>query len=139
LITANFAAEQGRAVFAVPGKVSSATSSGTNELIRDGACLIQSVDDILQELSIAEIEPAEAGEKDKIDKSIASKSKAYIYNSLTEDERKVYKILSDEPLYIDEVLAETGISAQKVAKVLLNLELKALIKELPGKQFVKKQ
>jgi len=140
LITANFAAEQGRTVFAVPGKVSSATSSGTNELIRDGACLIQSVDDILQELSLTPlIEPAEADEKDKIDKSIASKTRAYIYNSLTEDERKVYKILSDEPVYIDDIFNKTGFDSAKGSKVLLNLELKKLIAELPGKNFVRKE
>ncbi|MCX5686704.1 MAG: DNA-processing protein DprA [Candidatus Omnitrophica bacterium] len=140
LITANFAAEQGRTVFAVPGKVSSSTSSGTNELIRDGACLIQSVDDILQELSLTpSIEPAEGVKKDKIDRSIESKTKAYIYNSLTEDERKVYKILSDEPLYIDDIFDKTGFGSAKGSKVLLNLELKKLIAELPGKNFVRKE
>ncbi|MFH0764433.1 MAG: DNA-processing protein DprA [Candidatus Omnitrophota bacterium] len=140
LITANFAAEQGRTVFAVPGKVSSVTSSGTNELIRDGACLIQSVDDILQELSLTpSIGPAEGVNLDKIDKSIESKTRAYIYNSLTEDERKVYKILSDEPLYIDDIFNKTGFDSARGSKVLLNLELKKLIAELPGKNFVRKE
>ena len=138
LITANFAAEQGRTVFAVPGKVSSTTSSGTNELIKDGACLIQSVDDILDELSITEMEPALSGEKENIDKSIAQKTKAYIYNSLTDDERKIYKNLSDEPMHVDEILDKAEMDHAKASKVLLNLELKKLITQLPGKQFVKK-
>jgi DNA processing protein len=139
LITANFAAEQGRTVFAVPGKVSSATSSGTNELIRDGACLIQSVDDILQELSIAEIEPASGKEKDKLDGRISLQTKAYIYNSLTDDERKIYKNLSDEPMYVDEILEKAGMEHARASKVLLNLELKKLIVQIPGKQFMRKE
>ena len=57
LITADLAAEQGREGFAVPGKVSSMTSSGTNDLIKDGAKLVQSVDDIMEELSLVEIKP----------------------------------------------------------------------------------
>jgi len=139
LITADFAAEQGRTVFAVPGKVSSNTSSGTNELIKDGARLVQSVDDILEELRIAEISPATNDEKDKIDKKIAAKTKAYIYNSLTDDERVVYKMLSDEPVYIDEIFKETGLDPASASKVLLNLELKRLIRELPGKLFIRKE
>ncbi len=124
LITANFAAEQGRTVFAVPGKVSSSTSSGTNELIKDGASLIQSADDILQELSIAHIEPAPGEKRCALD--------------LTDDERKIYKNLSDEPVYIDEILENSGLEHAKVSKVLLGLELKKLIVQLPGKQFVRK-
>ncbi len=138
LITANFAAEQGRTVFAVPGKVSSATSSGTNELIRDGACLIQSVDDILQELSIKEMKTVSVEDKGIIDNKISRQTKAYIYNSLTDDERKIYKILSDEPLYIDDILGKTGLELSRVSKILLGLELKKLIQEVPGKQFIKK-
>ena len=134
-----FAVSQGRTVFAVPGKVSSATSSGTNELIRDGACLIQSVDDILQELSIAEIEPASGKEKDKLDGRISLQTKAYIYNSLTDDERKIYKNLSDEPMYVDEILEKAGMEHARASKVLLNLELKKLIVQIPGKQFMRKE
>ena len=139
LITANFAAEQGRTVFAVPGKVSSATSSGTNELIRDGACLIQSVDDILQELSIKEIKTVSEEGRGAIDEKISRQTKAYIYNALTDDERRIYKNLSDEPIHVDEILEKTGMEHAKASKVLLDLELKKLITQLPGKQFVRKE
>lgn len=138
LITAGVAAEQGREVFAVPGKVSSLTSAGTNDLIKDGARLVQSVDDILEELSIVEIVPASGEEKTKLDNKITKMTKAYIYNSLNEDERRIYKILSDEPIYIDDILKKTGLGASKASKVLLNLELKKLVKEVPGKQFIRK-
>ena len=138
LITANFAADQGRTVFAVPGKVSSTTSSGTNELIKDGACLIQSVDDILQELSIAEVgQDGEDGNGAAAEK-ISRQTKAYIYNSLTDDERQVYKNISDEPVHMDEVFGKAGIESAKASKALLGLELKKLVTQLPGKMFVRK-
>jgi predicted Rossmann fold nucleotide-binding protein DprA/Smf involved in DNA uptake len=66
-------------------------------------------------------------------------TKAYIYNSLTADERKVYKVLSDEPVYLDEILSETGLGTQKASQALLNLELKRMITQLPGKQFIIKE
>ncbi|MCM8790944.1 MAG: DNA-processing protein DprA [Candidatus Omnitrophica bacterium] len=138
LITANFAAEQGREVFAVPGKVSSATSAGTNELIKDGARLVQSVEDIIEELKIREMEPISSEDRKKIDSKIEKMTRAYIYNSLTKDERTLYKILSEEPLHIDEITFRSGFDTAKVSKLLLGLQLKKLIREIPGKQFVRK-
>ncbi len=139
LITADFAAEQGRTVFAVPGKISSTTSSGTNYLIKDGARLVQSVDDVMEELNLAEITPVSGEDKDKIDERREKKTKAYIYNSLTEDEKKVYKILSDEPIYIDDIFNKATLGPAEASKAILSLQLKSLIKELPGKQFVRKE
>lgn len=139
LITAELAAEQGRDVFALPGKISSATSSGTNELIKDGAKLVQTVDDILEELSISEIRPLDGEVKSNTGEKISKMTKAYIYNSLTEDERKIYKMLSDEPLHVDDISKGTGFDPSKLSKVLLSLELKKVIKELRGKQFIRKE
>lgn len=139
LITATLAAEQGREVFAVPGKISSSTSSGTNSLIKDGARLVQSVDDILDELFIHEIAPLDGSEKTKADESVARMTKAYICNSLTESERAVYKLLSDEPVYIDEILVKAGVEPAAASKALLNLQLKKLVREMPGKQYVRKE
>ena len=73
----------------------------------------------------------------KIDEKIAKKTDAYIYNSLTDDERKIYKALSDGPVYIDDVLKASGLNHERAAKVLLDLELKKLIEQLPGKQFIR--
>ena len=70
---------------------------------------------------------------------ISRQTKAYVYNSLTDDERKVYKSLSDEPMHVDEVIDKAGIEHSKASKILLNLELKKLIAQLPGKQFIKKE
>lgn len=137
LITAEFALEQGREVFAVPGRISSATSSGTHELIKDGAKLVQSADDILEELSDFELSYLSGEDKERVDASIKRKTKAYIYNSLTVDERKVYKLLSDDPTYVDDILNKADIDVSKGSKILLALELKKLIKVLPGKQYVR--
>ncbi|MBN2453907.1 MAG: DNA-protecting protein DprA, partial [Candidatus Omnitrophica bacterium] len=139
LITASLAAEQGREVFALPGKISSSTSAGTNSLIKDGAKLVMSVEDIVDELRIREIKiPGERGGKDADDK-ISRMTKAYIYNSLTDDERAAYKALSDEPLHIDDVITKSGLGAAKASKALLNLQLKNLAREMPGKQYVRKE
>jgi len=138
LITADFALEQNREVFAVPGKISSVTSVGTHELIKDGAKLVQGAEDIMEELSLREIEPETgAGDGDIRKEKISKKTTRYVYNSLSCDERKVYKILSDEPLYIDDLVKESGVESRLASKVLLGLELKRLIKELPGKQFIR--
>jgi DNA processing protein len=139
LITSDFAAEQGRTVFAVPGRVSSGTSGGANGLIKDGACLVQSVDDIIDELNLVEMRPVERGRRETTGDKISKKTKAYIYNSLTDDERKVYKILSDEPVHTDDLSENTKLGAAKLSKVLVDLELKRLIKALPGKQYVRKE
>lgn len=139
LITADLAAEQGREVFALPGKISSATSSGTNALIKDGARLVSSVDDILEELRIRQINPLTDGGKDVAGSKVAGMTKAYIYNSLTSDERAIYKALSDEPIYIDDIVAKSGLEAGKASRVLLSLQLKKIIQEIPGKQYVRKE
>ena len=137
LITAGYALEQNREVFAVPGKISSATSAGTHELIKDGAKLIQTADDILEELRFYETGPVTGEDKDLIEDRISKKTKAYIYNSLTDDERKVYKILNDEPLHIDDLVRDSKVEPARISRILLSLEMKKVIRELPGKQFVR--
>jgi DNA processing protein len=139
LITANLAAEQGREVFAVPGKISSTTSSGTNSLIRDGAKLIQSVDDIIGELSLRELKEVSPDEKEALDGKVRRMTKGYIYNSLTDDERRIYKTLSDEPMHIDDVIDKAGLDSSKASRILLDLQLKKLIQEVPGKQYLRKE
>jgi DNA processing protein len=137
LITTDFALEQGREVFAVPGKISSITSAGTHGLIKDGAKLVQSAEDIMEELGLREVSPMAGKDRELAEEKVAKKTARYVYNSLTDDERRVYKILSDEPLYIDDVMKESGVELSKASKVLLALELKRLIKELPGKRFIR--
>lgn len=125
LITAAFALEQGREVFAVPGKINSATSAGVHQLIKDGAKLVGSVDDIIEELHL------------KIEVMDVSQNEEKSDIKLEEEESRIYSILSDEPKHIDDIIKESGLSSSKVSNVLLALQLRKLIKELPGKFYYK--
>jgi len=125
LITADFALEQGREVFAVPGNITSTLSRGTHNLIKQGAKLVSNYHDILEELStIVEQKP----EQQKININ---------QYSLSEEEKIIYEIINNEPIQIDEIIEESKLSASKVSEILLNLELKDLIKEIEGKKFIK--
>jgi len=126
LITASYALEQGREVFAVPGKIDSLTSRGTHDLIKDGAKLIQSAQDIIDELGLKPVVPHAREET----------SGGEMKETLDELEQKVYGVLSDEPLHLDDVYSRTGLELGELSRVLLQLELKRLIKALPGKRFI---
>lgn len=124
LITADFALEQNREVFAVPGSIYSRFSEGTNNLIKDGAKVVTCVEDILEELKITYIDGNE-----KFDESIAEK--------LSGEENQVYQIMSYEPLHLENLALKTGFPISRVNTIITMLELKGIIKQLPGKQFVK--
>ena len=123
LITVDFAAEQGKDVFAVPGEINSKMSKGTNRLIKNGAKLVESVDDILEELKpIVGLLPEQ-------------KKKAQQLN-LPIEENKIFCLISNEPIHIDKLSEKTGLPTQTILSILLTLELKGLIKSLSGKKFV---
>lgn len=123
LITADFALEQGRDVFAVPGMADRFLSNGTNALIKQGAKLVESADDILEELGINPVEPA--------DKDGDSYFLANPY------EKNIFNILSDEPCDIDTIIRKLEVKAQQAKVMLLNMEMKGIIKQLPGKLYVR--
>lgn len=125
LITADFALEQNREVFAVPGKIDSATSFGANELIKQGAKLVQTADDVIEELGL-ELKDS----KIKDDKNI-------LRPNLSAEEKVIYNNLSKQPRYVDEIVEDAKFSVNKTMEVLLKLQLKKLVRELPGKNFVK--
>ncbi|MEW6410146.1 MAG: DNA-processing protein DprA [Nitrospirota bacterium] len=126
LITAKAALEQGREVFAVPGNITSKTSRGTNMLIKDGAKLIEDADDIIAEL-LPQIKGTikERGGKDSVE------------ITLSEEEAVIYKYLSSEPVHIDYITRVCGLTSGTVLSVLLDLELRGAVKQLPGKMFVR--
>ena len=127
LITAGYALEQGRDVFAVPGNVGAEGSRGTNRLIKDGAKLVESSEDILEE-----IWPQWKREEGGVPKREAS------LPDLGEGEEILYKLLGETPLHIDAIIRESQLDPGKVSSLLLNLELKGLISQWPGKCFSKK-
>ncbi|MBM3251805.1 MAG: DNA-protecting protein DprA [Candidatus Omnitrophica bacterium] len=129
LITADFALEQGREVFAIPGKVDSATSYGTNKLIKQGAKLISSVEDIIEELK-----PQLEIHLKEIKKSEFVMDKQLV---LSEDESRLYDILSFQPKHIDEIVAESGFKINSVLGALMQMEIRHLVRQLPGKLFVR--
>ncbi|MFZ5924522.1 MAG: DNA-processing protein DprA, partial [Bacillota bacterium] len=113
LITADFALEQGREVFAVPGGILSPLSRGTNRLIKQGARLVEGIEDILEELGIL----APGGVRPDRDMVVAS---------LSARENKVLGALGFSPTPVDDIVVETGLPASAVAAALVSLELKGL-------------
>ena len=125
LITAQYALEQGRDVFAVPGNISFATSRGSNRLIKQGAKLVDCVEDILEELpGFAEM-PENAGQQPSAARSF----------SLTPKEAAIYEVLARSPLHIDDIIAQTELTAGEVSSMLLHLELKGAVIALPGTHY----
>jgi DNA processing protein len=128
LITANMAVDCGRQVFAVPGRIDSPRSKGCHELIKKGAKLCEGAEDILSEFEYlfpASNRPPGAGETGVLPAL-----------SLSENEQKVYDALGGEELSTDDVIRKCGLSSSTVSVVLLSLEMKRLVRQLPGKLFV---
>ncbi|MDD5559577.1 DNA-processing protein DprA [Candidatus Methylomirabilis sp.] len=127
LITANYALEQGREVFAVPGQATSRSSSGCHQLIKAGAKLTEGWEDIWEELEPQLTLPTQAGR----DVTCASPP-------LEQDEILIVDTLEAGPLQIDDLIDRTQLPAGKMASLLLSLMLKGMIEELPGKSFAKR-
>jgi DNA processing protein len=125
LITAQYALEHGRDVFAVPGNISFATSRGCNRLIKQGAKLVDCVEDILEELPAYARSSADAP-------LFQSPLRTF---SLTPKEAAIYELLARSPLHIDDIISQTELTAGEVSSMLLHLELKGAITALPGTHY----
>lgn len=127
LITARLAAEQNRDVFAVPGSIQSFKSTGTHTLIKQGAKLVEHAQDILEELSHMIKPPVENDNKqDKIMEKLPT---------LTPDESLVFEALEPYPVHIDNIVREISMEPGKLSSILLQLELKGIVQQSPGKLF----
>jgi DNA processing protein len=126
LLTAQSALEQNREVFAIPGNIGAKNSEGTNRLIKQGAKLVTSVDDILEELNL--ITSVQQKEKNQIEKDLSQ---------LSEMEKNIYNLIMNEPYHIDKIAQETHVTTSCALSTLLSLELKGFIKQLSGKMFVR--
>lgn len=132
LITANCALDQGREVFAVPGNITATTSKGTNNLIKQGAKLIDSAKDVIDELGHLFENKLKFKEE-----NILSSSPVALSSPLSIEEENILKLLDDEPKHIDFILEKTQINPSLLAQYLLELELKGKIMQLSGKRFIK--
>lgn len=135
LITAGLSLDEGRQVFAVPGRISDINSVGTNELIRDGAVCVTSPEDILMELS------KNSGVKNcgNIQISLAEHikmSQNQNENTLAPVEKMVYSCLSLEPTYIDDIVCATGYSVREVISALYALEHRELVKQVVNGYYI---
>lgn len=126
LITASQAIEQGRSVYAVPGHINAPSAMGSNRLIQQGAKLVMSASDILEDLQILLPETKPSPE-----------AAARPLPALSEDERRVYDAIDSSETAIDQIAAACDLPSAIVSSTLLRLELKRLVKQLPGKYFVK--
>jgi DNA processing protein len=129
LITAGMAVENGRQVFAVPGRIDSPRSKGCHDLIKNGAKLCESAEDIL-----CEFEYLFPGSNRP---SMLKEPGAMPAFTLSASEQSVYDTLADEERAIDEVIRQSGLPPSTVSVALLSLEMKRLIRQLPGKIFLK--
>jgi DNA processing protein len=138
LITARLAMEQNREVMAVPGNITSSNSYGTNYLIKAGAKLVQQWQDVVAELPseiAAAILPPKVDEK----RNGRSKSEEFTPADLSENERKIWSILpADEAVHIDVLLESSGLSFGDLNSVLVGLDIRDLIRVLPGKHYARR-
>ena len=129
LITANFATEYGRQVFAVPGRIDSPRSKGCHDLIKKGAKLCEGAEDILSEFEY--LFPASNKPPSLHETGVLPALE------LPANEQAVYDVLGNEEQAIDEVIRQCGLPSSAVSVALLGLEMKRVIRQLPGKLFIK--
>jgi DNA processing protein len=121
LITANFAADQGREVFAVPGKIYAPQSKGPNRLIRQGAHPLLSPEDLLEALNLTMVTEHQA-------------ARVVLPEDATE--AALYNVLNFEPMHVDEVGMRAGLPIEKVTAALALMELKGMVRQVGSMQYV---
>jgi DNA processing protein len=122
LITATHAADQGRPVFGVPGLMDSPPSAGVHQLIRKGAILIRGVDDILEEL-------------EGIAPTTTLPAPAKPLPEMDEMQRRIWEFLQERPRHLDEMAQKLGLAVPQLAGALLMMEMKKIVRRLPGNQY----
>lgn len=125
LITADFALEQGREVFAVPAAVYSPVGGGVNRLLKEGATLVTESSDILERLWPS------------LPTAAVRRHEETVGSSLAEPLRSVYAVVSDEPLHIDDLSRKCGLTPPQLSAILLDLELNGSVEQLPGMRYIR--
>ncbi len=125
--------EFGREVFGIPGNATQPSSFGPNQLIKQGAKLVTGWEDVVEELPTpvrAELLPMETAS--------AEQRAELVQRGLAPTERPLYEVLSlDESRHVDELVELSGLTSSEVLAALFDLELKGVVRQLPGKQFLK--
>jgi DNA processing protein len=140
LHTAKSALEYNREVMAVPGKIDSPLSRGANQLIKQGARLVDGVEDIME--AIGYVGDKIRGHVNQTAALLAEKAEKPLFNiaqlNLNASEKSVYECLNSEPVHIEQIISESQLTAGSVNASIVSLRLKGLVKQLPGSMFVRK-
>ncbi|MFZ5805871.1 MAG: DNA-processing protein DprA [Verrucomicrobiota bacterium] len=124
IITARLALDQGRQVFAVPGRVDNPHARGCHSLLKEGARLVEDVDDIFNEFELLFPKKEIEGERK-------------LPTDLSPEELAIFNVLENDDIHIDAIIRKCGLPSAVVSSSLLRLELKRLVRQLPGKFFIK--
>jgi len=142
LITARLALEQNREVFAVPGNITSAQSFGPNHLIKQGAKLVDQWIDVIEEFPASVRErllPPVGAPAGALDQAAPAGGQSLFEQSLTPEQKRVFEALRpDEALFVDSIREAVSLPQPRVLTALLELEMNGLIRQLPGKNFIRK-
>jgi DNA processing protein len=128
LITAREAADQGRDVFAIPGPIENGRNSGCHKLIQDGAKLVETVQDILDELGVLSLRSPGAA---------PTLTSAAPIPNLPPEQRQILDMLTLQPRHVDAMIAESNLTAPQVMGILTLLEMRGFAKRIPGNAFVR--
>ena len=126
-ITVDHALEQGREIFAIPGRIGDTVSDGCNSLIKNGAMMATEPDDIIEELK----------NHYEMLLTVEKKKKKTVKEKLSGEEKEVYDRLEPVPIGINEISGLTGVGFDRLSMILISLELKGLIKEVGKNLYIK--